>query len=129
MNMVQVAKAPLFEVITDKGTIYCEVQSDLDKLKARKDVKIKEIQRNKGLGEMSQEAFKHVLQRKDWTKITVKDMKSAKDMLETCFGKESQLRKDLLIDSDEIEVDLDNLIAGNKARAKAQKKAANQLRA
>jgi len=34
-----------------------------------------------------------------------------------------------LIDSDEIEVDLDNLIAGNKARAKAQKKAANQLRA
>jgi hypothetical protein len=71
---------------------------------------------------MSQEAFKYVLQRKDWTKITVKDMKSARDMLETCFGKESQLRKDLLIDSDKIEVDLDNLIAGNKARAKAAKK-------
>jgi DNA gyrase/topoisomerase IV subunit B len=119
MNMVQVAKAPLFEVITDKGTTYCETQDDLDKLKAKKDVKIKEIQRNKGLGEMSQEAFKHVLQRKDWTKITVKDMKAAQYMLETCFGKESQLRKDLLIDSDEIEVDLDNIIAGKKARAKA----------
>ncbi len=119
MNMVQVAKAPLFEVITDKGTTYCETQDDLDKLKVKKDVKIKEIQRNKGLGEMSQEAFKHVLQRKDWTKITVKDMKAAQYMLETCFGKESQLRKDLLIDSDEIEVDLDNIIAGKKARAKA----------
>jgi DNA gyrase subunit B len=92
-------------------------------MKVRKDIKIKEIQRNKGLGEMSQEAFKHVLQRKDWTKITVKDMKAAAYMLETCFGKESQLRKDLLIDSDDIEVDLDNIVAGKKARAAAAKKA------
>jgi DNA gyrase subunit B len=123
LGMVQVAKAPLFEVITDKGTTYCETQDDLEKMKVRKDIKIKEIQRNKGLGEMSQEAFKHVLQRKDWTKITVKDMKAAAYMLETCFGKESQLRKDLLIDSDDIEVDLDNIVAGKKARAAAAKKA------
>lgn len=114
MGMIQVAKAPLFEVISDKGTLYCETAADLEKLKARKDLKIREIQRNKGLGEMSQEAFKHVLQRKDWTKITVKDMQAARSMLETCFGKESQLRKDLLIDSDEIEVDLNNVIAGKK---------------
>jgi DNA gyrase subunit B len=122
MGMIQVAKAPLFEVITDKGTLYCETQDDLDKMKAKKEIKIKEIQRNKGLGEMSQEAFKYVLQRKDWTKITVKDIKSARDMLETCFGKESQLRKDLLIDSDQIEVDLDNIIAGKKAAAAAEKR-------
>ena len=126
MGMIQIAKAPLFEVITDKGTIYCESQDELEKLKAKKDIKIKEIMRNKGLGEMSQEAFKHVLNRKEFTKISVKDMKASKSMLETCFGKESQLRKDLLIDSDEIDVDLSNIIAGVKA---AKKKAAREARA
>ncbi len=126
MGMIQIAKAPLFEVITDKGTIYCESPDELEKLKARKDIKIKEIMRNKGLGEMSQEAFKHVLNRKDFTKISVKDMGASKNMLETCFGKESQLRKDLLIDSDEIDVDLTNIIAGNKA---AKKKSAREARA
>jgi DNA gyrase subunit B len=75
--------------------------------------------RNKGLGEMSQEAFKHVLSRKEYTRITVKDMAASKSMLETCFGKESQLRKDLLIDSEEIDVDLTNIIAGNKAKKKS----------
>ncbi len=123
MGMIQIAKAPLFEVITDKGTIYCESQDELEKLKNKKDVKIKEIMRNKGLGEMSQEAFKHVLSRKDFTKISTKNLAASKDMLETCFGKESQLRKDLLIDSEEIDVDLTNVIAGNK------KKAAKELRA
>lgn len=125
-GMIQIAKAPLFEVITDKGTIYCESVDELEKLKNRKDVKIKEIMRNKGLGEMSQEAFKHVLNRKEFTKISVKDLKASKSMLETCFGKESQLRKDLLIDSEEIDVDLSNVIAGVKA---AKKKAAKEARA
>ena len=127
MGMIQIAKAPLFEVITDKGTIYCESENELEKLKNNKTVKIKEIMRNKGLGEMSQDAFKHVLNRKEFTKITVKDMKSSKSMLETCFGKESQLRKDLLIDSDEIDVDLSNIIAGVKAdKKKAAKDAAER---
>ena len=81
--------------------------------------------RNKGLGEMSQEAFKHVLSRKEYTKIAVNDLKASKAMLETCFGRESQLRKDLLIDSDTVEVDLDNIIAGNKkSKAKAKAKGA-----
>lgn len=118
MGLIQIAKAPLFEVNTDKGTIYCESNDELEKLKKRKDVKIKEIMRNKGLGEMSQEAFKHVLSRKSFTKISVKDMSASKDMLETCFGKESQLRKDLLIDSEDIDVDLTNIIAGAKAMKK-----------
>lgn len=125
MGMIQIAKAPLFEVVTDKGTIYCESQDELEKLKNNKQMKIKEIMRNKGLGEMSQEAFKHVLSRKDFTKISVKDMKASKSMLETCFGKESQLRKDLLIDSEEIDVDLTNIIAGVKAD---KKKAAKEAR-
>ncbi len=114
MGMIQIAKAPLFEVITDKGTVYCESPDELEKLKNRKDVKIKEIMRNKGLGEMSQEAFKHVLSRKEFTKISVSDLKASKAMLETCFGKESQLRKDLLIDSETIDVDLTNIVAGAK---------------
>lgn len=125
MGMIQIAKAPLFEVVTDKGTIYCESQDELEKLKNKKEFKIKEIMRNKGLGEMSQDAFKHVLNRKEFTKISVKDMKASKSMLETCFGKESQLRKDLLIDSDKIDVDLSNIIAGKKA---AKKKAASDAR-
>ncbi len=114
--MIQIAKAPLFEVVTDKGTKYCESEQELEELKKAKDIKIKEIMRNKGLGEMSQEAFKHVLQRKSFTKISTKDLKASQYMLETCFGKESQLRKDLLIDSDEIDVDLTNIIAGNKKK-------------
>ena len=126
MGMIQIAKAPLFEVITDKGTIYCESQDELDKLKKKKEIKIREIMRNKGLGEMSQEAFKHVLNRKEFTKISVKDMKAAKSMLETCFGKESQLRKDLLIDSEDIDVDLTNIVAGAKAAKKKAARAAER---
>ncbi len=127
MGMIQIAKAPLFEVITDKGTLYCESPDEMEKLKARKDIKIKEIMRNKGLGEMSQEAFKHVLNRKEFTKISVKDMGASKNMLETCFGKESQLRKDLLIDSEEIDVDLTNIIAGHKADKKKAEREARAL--
>lgn len=119
MGMIQIAKAPLFEVVTDKGTIYAESNDELESLKKKKDIKIREIMRNKGLGEMSQEAFKHVLNRRDFTKIMVKDLKASKAMLETCFGKESQLRKDLLIDSDDISVDLGNIPIPKKAAIKA----------
>lgn len=94
---IQIAKAPLFEVITDKGTVYAETQSELEDIKKR-GLTIREIQRNKGLGEMSPEAFKNLLSRKEFTKISVKDMGKAKQMLEVCFGKDTQLRKDLLID-------------------------------
>jgi DNA gyrase/topoisomerase IV subunit B len=98
MGMVHIAKAPLFEVITDKGTIYAETEEELEKVKLRTDIKVREIQRNKGLGEMSPEAWKHVVTRKVFTVITVEDMLATKNILNVCFGKESQLRKDLLID-------------------------------
>lgn len=95
---IQIAKAPLFEVITDKKTVYAETPGELEEIKRDKSIKIKEIQRNKGLGEMSPEAFKYVLNRREYTKIATDDMKQSKAMLNVCFGKDTQLRKDLLID-------------------------------
>lgn len=100
MGAIQIAKAPLFEVITDSGTIFVETPGQLEDLKNSNKVKIKEIQRNKGLGEMSPEAWKYVMAREDYTKITVEDMSKAKRMLNVCFGKDTTLRKDLLIDND-----------------------------
>ncbi|MBD67158.1 MAG: hypothetical protein CME62_18300 [Halobacteriovoraceae bacterium] len=97
---IQIAKAPLFEIITNKEPIYAESESELEKYKKDKSITIKEIQRNKGLGEMSAEAFKYVLNREEYTKITVEDLAEAKNMLHTCFGKDTQLRKDLLLDTE-----------------------------
>jgi hypothetical protein len=47
---------------------------------------------------MSPEAFKHTLSREEFTKITVDDMASAKHTLDICFGKDTNLRKELLLD-------------------------------
>lgn len=98
-GMIQIAKAPLFEVITDKGTLYAETETELENLKKNPEVKIREIQRNKGLGEMSPEAWKYVVTRKSFTKIETKNLKESQHMLNVCFGKESQLRKDLLLEN------------------------------
>ncbi len=96
---IQFAKAPLFEVITDKETMFVESEEQLERLK-KSSVKIKEIQRNKGLGEMSPEAFKHTLNREEFTIINVDNMNSAKNMLDVCFGKDTNLRKELLLDAE-----------------------------
>lgn len=122
---IQFAKAPLFEVITDKETLFIESDEQLNKLK-KSNVKIKEIQRNKGLGEMSPEAFKYTLSREDFCKITVDDMSSAKQTLDICFGKDTNLRKELLLDSEstgasgEVEEEIKPKKATNKAKAKAK---------
>ncbi|MCK5883902.1 MAG: ATP-binding protein [Bacteriovoracaceae bacterium] len=102
-GIMQIAKAPLFEVITDKKTLFAETPGQLDDIK-ESGVKIREIQRNKGLGEMSQAAFKHVLTRKSFTKIQINDLAKAKEMLNICFGKDSAPRKELLIDHEDYEV-------------------------
>lgn len=120
---IQIAKAPLFEIITNKDPLYAESEAELEEIKNKKGLTIKEIQRNKGLGEMSAEAFKYVLSREDYTKITVEDMDGAKSMLHTCFGKDTQLRKDLLLDSD-TSVETSSTTAKKPARAKAAKKVA-----
>ena len=120
MGAVQFAKAPLFEVITDKGPIYAESNGELESVKNRKDVKIREIQRNKGLGEMSPEAFKYVLSREEYTKITTDNIEDAKDMLHTCFGKDTQLRKDLLLDEEEFTPDPDAILKAKKTTGNVQ---------
>ena len=96
-EMIRVAKAPLFEVITSSGkTIFAESNGELERIKADKRIAIKEIQRNKGLGEMSEEAWKYITSKKDYTIIESLDNKRSDEMLNICFGKDSQLRKDFL---------------------------------
>jgi len=121
-GQIQIAKAPLFEVITDKDPIYAESEDQLEKIKKDKSIKIKEIQRNKGLGEMSPEAFKYVLNRDEFTKITTENAGGAKDMLHTCFGKDTQLRKNLLIDDEDVNVDLTSILKGTAPKKKSSKK-------
>ncbi|MEX0799537.1 MAG: toprim domain-containing protein, partial [Bacteriovoracaceae bacterium] len=120
MGAVQFAKAPLFEVITDKGPIYAESDGELESVKKRNDLKIREIQRNKGLGEMSPEAFKYVLSREEYTKITTENLEEAKGMLHTCFGKDTQLRKDLLLDEEEFTPDVDAVLKAKETPASIQ---------
>ncbi|MCY4523562.1 MAG: toprim domain-containing protein, partial [Halobacteriovoraceae bacterium] len=98
-GMIQYAKAPLFEVITANGRIFLETPRQLEKLKMKE--KIKQIHRNKGLGEMSPEAFKYVLDRKEYTKIEIHNMKHAQKTLDICFGKDTGLRKNLLMEGGE----------------------------
>ena len=119
---IQFAKAPLFEVITDKETLFVESEEQLENLK-KSPVKIKEIQRNKGLGEMSPEAFKHTLNREEFTIIQVDDMSSAKNTLDICFGKDTNLRKELLLDTESTGItalDLEEPTSGSAAVIKAK---------
>lgn len=118
---IQFAKAPLFEVITDKETLFIESEEQLLKLK-KSPVKIKEIQRNKGLGEMSPEAFKHTLNREEFTIIQVEDMASAKHTLDICFGKDTNLRKELLLDTDSTGKTVSDLEEPKKKSKKTQTK-------
>jgi DNA gyrase subunit B len=97
---IQIAKAPLFEVITDKGVEYVETPEQLEDLKATRK-NIKAIHRNKGLGEMSPEAWKYVMSKEFFTKITAEDVAKSKEMLNICFGKDTSLRKDLLLDEED----------------------------
>jgi DNA gyrase/topoisomerase IV subunit B len=128
---IQLAKAPLFEVITDKQPIYAESETELEDIKKKSGIKIREIQRNKGLGEMSPEAFKHVLSREDYTKITIEEETDAKHMLHTCFGKDTQLRKNLLIDDADVNVDMGTRkpkkLLKNPVKKAAKKKAAKKV--
>jgi DNA gyrase/topoisomerase IV subunit B len=126
---IQIAKAPLFEIITNKDPIYAESEAELESIKAKGNVNIKEIQRNKGLGEMSPEAFKHVLNREDYTKITIDHLDESKHMLHTCFGKDTQLRKDLLLDGEMPEQDAKTTTKKAPAKKKvvAKKKVAKKV--
>jgi DNA gyrase subunit B len=126
-NVICIAKAPLFEVITDKETLYVETPGQLEELK-KSESKIREIHRNKGLGEMSPEAWKHVMSRESYTIITADDVGRSKEMLNVCFGKDSAPRKSLLLDGDEGSetVLLSKGLSGKKVVKKAAKKVAKK---
>ena len=94
---IQIAKAPLFEIVTDKGIFYAETPKELESLKKKK-ITIKQIHRNKGLGEMSARAWKYVMDRESYTRIDIENKKDAKETLEICFGKDTGKRKNLLLD-------------------------------
>ena len=96
---IQVTKAPLFEVITSSGKkIFAESDTELENIKNDKRINIKQIQRNKGLGEMSDEAWKYILSKEKYTIITSStEEDSSTEILDVCFGKDSQARKDLLL--------------------------------
>ena len=121
------AKAPLFEIITSDGTKFVESDLELDEFKKKNIKIIREIHRNKGLGEMSQEAWKHVLSNKDFTRIDISDLEAAKGMLAVCFAKDSAPRKNLLLDEEDR--DKVNLIDRKAAKKKAAKKKAVKKKA
>lgn len=125
-GMIYIAKAPLFEVVTEKETLFAETQQELDKIKISKH-KVKEIMRNKGLGEMSPDAFKFVLNRQEYTKITVNDMADAKSMLQICFGKDTGPRKELLLDHTDEQFDNKLIKADSKTTKKKTKKVTKKV--
>ncbi|MCP4913148.1 MAG: hypothetical protein GY909_08510 [Oligoflexia bacterium] len=114
---IQLAKAPLFEVVTGKETLYVESPDQLEKIKKTHGSKIKEIHRNKGLGEMSPEAWKYVMSKENYTIITADSANDAKAMLNVCFGKDASLRKGLLIDDSAEGAESISVSKGLKAKA------------
>ncbi len=124
-EVICIAKAPLFEVITDKGTKYIETPDELENFRETTKLKIKEIQRNKGLGEMSPEAWKHVLSRDSFTVISAEDVSKAKDMLNVCFGKDTSLRKELLMDGASASSGESVSVSTSDAAKKSTKRIAN----
>ena len=66
-GMIEIAKAPLYEVVTNRGTFFAEDDEELEKL--RKGKTVKEIHRNKGLGEMSKEAWNYLMSKDTYYKL------------------------------------------------------------
>lgn len=121
-GVICIAKAPLFEVVTDKEVMYVETPEQLEALK-KKDIKIREIHRNKGLGEMSPEAWKYVMSRDTFTMITSDSDTNSKAMLNVCFGKDSTPRKNLLLDDSRSGAETISLSKGLAKKKITKKKA------
>ena len=78
---------------------------------------------------MSPEAFKHTLSRAEFCKITVDDMSSAKHTLDICFGKDTNLRKELLLDTESTGILPSDLEEGSAEKKKARAAAAAKVSA
>ena len=125
LGMIYLAKAPLFEVVTNKDVLYFESEKELELFKSKNLKSIKQVHRNKGLGEMSPQAWKYIMNRDSYTKIEAPDSNDAKEMLNICFGKDSSLRKELLIDQespDEGPIKVSKTTKNTKAPKKVVKK-------
>ena len=124
-GMIYLAKAPLFEVVTAKQTLYFESERELESFKSKNLKDIKQIHRNKGLGEMSPQAWKYIMGRDTYTKIDAPDSHEAKEMLNICFGKDSSLRKELLIDNEDESFVEGSVIKKGKSKKGITKKSSN----
>ena len=69
--------------------MFVEDPGQLEELKGKRSVKVRAIHRNKGLGEMSPEAWRYVMSKGDYMVIEEGDAREAKKMLDVCFGKDS----------------------------------------
>jgi len=120
-----IAKAPLYEVITTQGkAIYAESIEDLERVKADKRLKIKEIHRNKGLGEMSKDAYKYVIRDAVWSKISIENKSESDDILDVCFAKSAERRKELMMADGH---NVKGYSAKKKTKRKTKKKVAKKV--
>jgi DNA gyrase subunit B len=94
-GQVKLAKAPLYELETNKGLLFCSTDSELEKLKSKKSLKIKRINRNKGLGEMSREAWDYLMKETEYQTLLIDDESEIQKVLSICFSKDSGPRKEL----------------------------------
>lgn len=123
MDAIQIAKAPLFEVITSSGkALFAESTNELEKIKQDKRVIIKEIHRNKGLGEMSKEAWDYIMSKDQYTVIESPDNDKSLEMLNICFGKDTQLRKDFLLKNKNSDHKTNTKVTKKKVSKKTTKK-------
>ena len=61
---------------------------------------------------MSTDAWKYVMSKQEYTRIEITNKKDARKTLEICFGKDTEKRKDLLLDESSNTIE----VSGRKAQ-------------
>lgn len=103
-GMVYVTMPPLFVVKQGETRIYCQTEEDRDvtvaELSKKSNKKI-EVQRNKGLGEMSADDFWNTVldpEQRTLMQLTAHDLEKAEELRYTLFGGPAQGRRDWVAD-------------------------------
>ena len=109
-NHVKILQTPLFRVRNKKETAYC--YSDQERKAAIAKLGPKpEITRFKGLGEISPDEFKHFIGKDIRLEPVLLDQKSSiSELLNYYMGKNTQGRKDFIIDNLRVEKDLEEAL-------------------